>query len=390
MDPIELAETGTHYRRLTEEQAELLRDSGIVKVSRAPRSGELWQLSAKTSVGVARVGDMEVWIKPKLPIRRLLFLLGYAHNLQGWRDDPVQVSEDTGIVSAFGQLLWRQVETALRGGLYRGYRTDEETSHVMRGRVLMSQQVRRHHGRAVPMEITYDDFTPDTAENQILLAAVGRLLEEPRLDDVARNRLEAQYDQLAAVASPVRGPTLPAWQSNRRNQHYKPALELAELVWNATSPEYPRGTIRVTGFLFPLDKVFEAFLAKVLDEHLCRTHGGHLNEQKELHLDEGRTVTIRPDLVWKRGGRAAAVIDAKYKVEGKGRASELYQLLAYCSVLGARGGYLVYAGGDAQPGRYVVRNAGTRLVCYALNLDQQPEPLLAQLQRLANDVATID
>jgi len=53
-------------------------------------------------------------------------------------------------------------------------------------------------------------------------------------------------------------------------------------------------------------------------------------------LDQADQVPLRPDIVWKVGGTAAAVIDAKYKAEKPAGYpnADLYQLLAYCTVLG--------------------------------------------------------
>ena len=94
---------------------------------------------------------------------------------------------------------------------------------------------------------------------------------------------------------------------------------------------------------------------------------------------------LYPDIVWHVGGSPAAVIDAKYKAE-KPRGypnADLYQLLAYCTVLGLRTGHLVYARGNEEPTRYVVRGAGVEVVCHALDLDQSPDTLLAEVGKLA-------
>ncbi|MGH2658449.1 MAG: McrC family protein, partial [Actinomycetota bacterium] len=44
-------------------------------------------LTSGSSVGVVRVGEVELRVKPKLGIRRLLWLLGYASDPRGWHDD---------------------------------------------------------------------------------------------------------------------------------------------------------------------------------------------------------------------------------------------------------------------------------------------------------------
>ena len=83
------------------------------------------------------------------------------------------------------------------------------------------------------------------------------------------------------------------------------------------------------------------------------------------------------------------MVDAKYKAEKPSGFpnADLYQLLAYCTVLGLRVGHLVYAAGNEQPARYVIRQAGTEIMCHALNLSEPPARLLMGVDHLASVVA---
>jgi 5-methylcytosine-specific restriction enzyme subunit McrC len=93
--------------------------------------------------------------------------------------------------------------------------------------------------------------------------------------------------------------------------------------------------------------------------------------------------------VWQIRGSAVAVVDAKYKVE-KPRGypnADVYQLLAYCTVLGLRTGHLVYAAGNEEAARHVIRQAEVEILCHALDLSQPPDTLLAQVRDLAVKVA---
>ena len=45
----------------------------------------------------------------------------------------------------------------------------------VRGRVRIAQQLRRRTGLPLPVEVTYDDFTPDILENRLLRAAIDTL-----------------------------------------------------------------------------------------------------------------------------------------------------------------------------------------------------------------------
>jgi 5-methylcytosine-specific restriction enzyme subunit McrC len=107
------------------------------------------------------------------------------------------------------------------------------------------------------------------------------------------------------------------------------------------------------------------------------------------HFDEAGQVRLRPDIVWKIRGSAVAVIDAKYKAEKPAGYpnADLYQLLAYCTVLGLRSGHLVYAQGNEKPARHVVRRSGIEIFCHAVDLDQEPDVLISQMRDLAQTIA---
>ena len=80
----------------------------------------------------------------------------------------------------------------------------DETSAVLRGRVREADQLRRRWGRSIPLEVRYDEFTVDIAENQVLLAAVKQLLRTPGVGVRHRTGLQRLRLQLADVTAPGR------------------------------------------------------------------------------------------------------------------------------------------------------------------------------------------
>ncbi|MDQ3403889.1 MAG: McrC family protein [Actinomycetota bacterium] len=390
MISIEIDELGTTQHALTMAQGQALAASNVVSAAPAALDPGLWDIRAKGKVGVVRVADVEVWITPKLAIEQLLFLVGYANHPQSWQDESVQLDTRDGLIPAIAQALWRQSERAVRQGLLQGYQTVEETSYVLRGRLRETDQLRRHHGRVIPMELRHDDFTVDIPENQILLAALTRMLTVPRLDADSRRRIGSLRVRLAQVTSLIRGSQLPSWRPSRLNQRYVPALRLAEVVWRATSPDNTPGNITANGFLFDLSMIFEHFVTVAVSERLHAAYGGAAHPQFPCHFDEAGAVRMKPDLLWMVSGRPAAVLDAKYKKEsrkGDYPNADLYQLLAYCTALGLRRGHLVYAKGNADPTTHVVSRAGVEIVCHALDLTVSPEDLISQVNELTTLVA---
>ncbi|MGC2996928.1 McrC family protein [Streptomyces sp. G35A] len=364
----------------------------IVDAVPDPYSPGRWSLRAGSKVGAVTVTvpghdvPLTLRITPKVPIVRLFFLLGYSLDPVGaWRDGDVDVVEQRGLLPALAHAVERQVDRALRQGLLQGYRVTEETSPVVRGRIREAEQMRRRFGATLPVEVAYDDFTTDIAENRILRAAVERLLRLPGVPREVRRRLLHQRARLAGVPVLVRGRPLPEWRPSRLNARYHSALHLARAVLEDASPEHGPGGLRVEGFLFDMNKLFEDFVTVALREAL-RGSGHVARLQDPLHLDEAQAIRMKPDFVLYGSDRTpCAVADAKYKAEKAGGYpdADLYQMLAYCTALGLGEGHLVYAKGNADHTAHRVRHAGIVLHQHALDLDQDPAGLLSDVAELA-------
>ncbi|MGW4369802.1 McrC family protein [Nocardia takedensis] len=345
-------------------------------------------LRAAARVGVISVGDVELRITPKLGIRRLLWLLGHAANPKGWRDEDIVMLDTTDdIVTALAVSFHAAARTAINRGPVRSYRTVEATLTGMRGRLREAEQMRRRHGLAIPLEVRYDDYTADIAENQILLAAARRLLRVPGLPQATAAGLHRIRTALADVTPLTPGQPIPATTASRPTRQYQPALRLARLVLAERSLDQSPGETGAAGFLFDLSNVFERWLTNALRRAL-EHHDGELRSQYRSHLDTEQTLPIRPDLVWTRTGLPIAILDAKYKTARSPTEHEtdLYQMLAYCTALAVTDGYLVYAAATDQvgPRTVTVRESGTRIHIYALDLTQHPHNIEAQIHQLAD------
>lgn len=392
LDLVELGPSTSHLLSAAEGRA--LAASGLVDASPDPWLPDHWQIRAKAKVGVARVAvlggePVEVRIAPKVPIRRLFFLLGYAQNPKGWREENVDVAEHAELLPALAYAFERQADRALSQGLLQGYRHTEESALVVRGRILESEQIRRRFGQQIPVEVAFDEFTTDIPENQLLAAATERLLKLPGVAKDVRHRLLRLRTRLADVTPLVRGHRLPQWRPSRLNVRYQPALHLAGLVIRGASVEHLEGSVTVEGFIFNTATLFEDFVTVALTSALV-PFGGHAKAQATHYLDAADSIRLKPDLVWYAdSGLPLGVADAKYKAEKPAGYpdADLYQLLAYTTVLGLDTGHLVYAKGNEHRAEHTVRNAGVRIIQHALDLDQPPQQLLADVARIAEEIA---
>lgn len=391
MTDVELTEHGAALSLpLSSALGRALAAARVVDAVPDPETPGRWRLKAAGKVGVATVAapggeTLTLRITPKVPIRRLLFLLGYALDAKVWRDDDASLDTEPELLPALARLFERQADRALRQGLLQGYRTTEETSPVMRGRLREADQVRRHHGEFPAVEIVHDEYTTDIAENRLLRTATDRLLRLPRVPRDVRGRLLRLRVRLADVTPIGRGHEPPRWRPTRLNVRYQPAVRLAELVLRGASVEHRPGGTTVSGFLLDMAGIFEDFVTVALREALSAS-SGYSVLQAPHHLDEGHAIRIVPDFVhYADDGTPQVVADAKYKAEKPAGFPDvdLYQMLAYCTALRLPDGHLVYARGNAPHAAHRVRHTGITIHQHTLDLDQPPAGLLSDVRALA-------
>ena len=165
---------------------------------------------------------------------------------------------------------------------------------------------------------------------------------------------------------------------------------MARLVLEATSFDVGRGPTPGSAFLFSMFRVFEDFLTVALTAALER-RGGKVNAQQEAFLDDGelKRIDVRPDLIWWRDGRCAAVIDAKYKrLDTTGiHHPDVYQAIAYALALDTERAHLIYAENPPEIGEHAVRGTAVQLTVSVLDLSLPPTQVLGDIERIAAQIA---
>ena len=320
---------------LSAEQLDALRRIAR-KVDVSPTSkSDTWILTPGSEIGVVRLPDLTVEIRPKLPIDSVLFLASYALGAFKLKPDVADLDRSTDLVEVMVQIFHAAVRQATGRGLLQGYETQEETLNVVRGRIRIEDQLRRRFGIAVPIEVRYDEFTPDIPANRLLKAAVRRLALLTQRSPHTRRLLSAMRAIFANVTEvEYRSTDLPDIPINPLNAHYQPALALAEIILKSGTVKLAAGKVKSASFLIDMNKVFEDFVVVGLREALGLSDYAFpagSTRSRELCLDTDKDVQLKPDISWWQGDRCVFVGDAKYKrttVHGA-QNHDIYQALAY-------------------------------------------------------------
>ncbi|MFJ2020606.1 McrC family protein [Streptomyces nodosus] len=365
-------------------------------LSMHPVDATRWQLKAKDRVGSVRLGTgegaVQLTITPKVPVDRLLHLVAYAPDRVEYDSRPVTAEPRPDLLPALAHAFVSAAERALQRGVLHDYRETYDTLPVVRGRIRYADQIRRRPGVPVPLDVVYDDHTPDTPENHLLLAAARRLLRVPGLDPSLRSALQRLTGRLDGVRLLPVGAPAPHWTLGRRNARYAHALVLAELVLRGASYELGDGRhIAVDGMLVIMWQLFEAYLARAVGEALRHRVGGRPESQdRNFSLDTAGKHVLKPDLVHYLPSphdgvlRQAIVLDAKFKTRQE--RDDLYQMTAYCVRLGLAEGHLVYASGSPGTVDVPVGDGRLRIWRHVVDLARPWRALAADIEALAEAI----
>ena len=380
-----IAEKGESYVALAASQAARLQALRFCRVSPTVDSG-VWRITDVTRVGVVVIDDVRLIVRPKTPLRSLIFMASYSGSQAEVDDAAFAFDADQDLPAALAAALIRAVGEATSRGLLKGYVSVEETGTVIRGRWDIARQLKVRPGIPVPVELTYDDYTEDVQENRILKAALRALVRLEQLPRRVVDRLGPLLGLFSEVSDLRAGSVvLPA--ESHLNAHYQPALRLARWVLEATSWAHTEGASSGSAFLLNVAKVYEDFVGRALRATL-HPEGFDIDLQvSDWRLDTEGKIRMRPDIVISRHGRVVAVADTKYKVWGESDGSppnaDVYQALAYAVTAGVREVHLLYVSGDVEPRRYEIAATGTTVVAHAVDVSGEPEELMGRVMKLS-------
>lgn len=307
--------------------------TSFVGVIRAPDG---YQIEVLPKVGKA-IGGGAVEAR-QLLIEMLCCLHGFRHVLA----NSAQLSATRmPLLEIFISEFLRTVERIVKRGLRSDYRLRQDNLFALRGKLLISPHFRQNLCRADRFFTEHDEFSTDRPENRLLHAALRRVLLLTGTQ--VNQQLARELDFVFADIPPSTQSRIDFQQVrlDRGMSHYTDALAWARLILDEESPLTGTGRHTAPSLLFPMEVVFEAFVAKHLPRQLtppqilktqARRH--HLVSHREQNW-----FRLQPDLLVRNSDCDLLVLDTKWKLLDSLKAngtekyglsqSDFYQLQAY-------------------------------------------------------------
>jgi len=310
---------------------------------------------AKSYVGVLAVEGLTVEVLPKADDletdasaqRNLLFMLRRAGHLPFRDAGMAGLAEEKGsLLDVFARVFAQRLLAELRRGPDRGYVRREDNLRCLRGHLLIPQNIRINAFDRTRFYVAHDQFEEDTPLNRLLKAAVYKLCGSVGSADT-RHVLGVILEELSFVTDvPATAALAARVPLGRLNERFRPLRDFARRVLGATSPAPTAASQSSFSILFPMEQLYEAFVAGCLRRWAPRlglertqvrvqARGDRRWLLTGVHSGRGRA-QLRPD-VWvsPSGTGTGIVFDTKWKLvssqeRSKGVSpSDIYQMLAY-------------------------------------------------------------
>lgn len=226
-----------------------------------------------------------------------------------------------------GEFL-RAVERVVKRGLRGAYNARQDNIVALRGKLLMAAHLRHNLCRRDRFFAEFDEFSVNRPANRLLHSALRRVLDWTRSQ--AHQQLARELRFVFAEVPESQQPTLDFQRVrlDRGMEYYEDALAWARLILQGASPLTGTGRNKAPSLLFPMEKVFEAFVARHLPRQLRRPYTLRAQaSSRSLVQHNGREYfLLRPDLLVREGGTNRLVLDTKWKLLNQANTSDKYGL----------------------------------------------------------------
>jgi len=313
----------------------------------------------KNYVGVIQIGGLTIEILPKTDKNvsedsdfsawhgALLNMLKVCRhiNINSVSEASLKRKHNS-ILDLYFEMYLDEVQSLLRAGLVKKYRSDSSNVFALKGRLDFNKNIQKnliHQERFFTEHQVYDY---ENLVNQIILKGLtilGSLTYNSQLKDKI-SRLRVSFPEIKEIS--IQKYHFDKVKENRKTVAYTRALQIAKMIILNYSPDIRSGQENMLTLLFDMNKLWEEYVYRML----LRTKDDNLTVsfQNKQVFWEGRT--IRPDLVLIRRNDndddETFVIDTKWKVldanNPKPSDNDLKQMYAYNLYWNAKRSMLLY------------------------------------------------
>jgi 5-methylcytosine-specific restriction enzyme subunit McrC len=283
----------------------------------------------------------EVFIKM---IRSLKEFSGKVFNSASLNVDRMNLYE------IFISMYLQEVRYLVKKGIKSFYELKEDNLRVYKGKLKVKDQQRFNLIHKERFYVEYDEYTTNRPENRLIKST---LLKLQKLSNYIENIREIKnlltYFELVSTSDNY-DYDFSKVVINRSNKEYETIMNWSKVFLYNKSFTTFSGTTTARALLFPMEKIFESYVASELKKYLRDKDWSISTQDKGFYLfDEPEKFSLRPDIVITKENGEIIILDTKWKIlidnERKNYGvsqADMYQMYAYAKKYDSKKVFVIY------------------------------------------------
>lgn len=336
----------------------------FIKIGYRRNIGET--LTFKNYVGLIQMkNNCQIQVLPKIE-----FLNGeqdetkkvFMRMLRSMKDFPSKVfsnanlkMERMNLYEIFINMYLQEVRQLVKHGIKSSYVGVEDNLNFYKGKLLVNEHIKRNMVHQERFYVRYDEYQVNRPENRLIKST---LLKLQNITSSAENsktirQLLTSFEMLPPSVNFDKDFSQVVIDRNTKD--YEMLMQWSKVFLKNKSFTTFSGTENARALLFPMEKVFEAYVAQNMKKVFSKYHWNVSTQDKghylfnKLNGENYRKFAIRPDLVVTREDNSIVILDTKWKKLINDRCknygisqADMYQMYAYSKKYSTSEVWLLY------------------------------------------------
>ena len=250
----------------------------------------------------------------------------------------------------FINMYLQEVRTLVKRGIKSAYIAREGNLNYFKGKLVVNDHIKYNSAHGERFYVRYDEYLVDRPENRLVKATLVKLQNHTTS---AENQKEIR--KLLTAFELVK-PSINHQKNfskvviDRNTRDYEILMKWSRVFLLNKSFATFSGDTNARALLFPMEKVFESYVAQQLKKILGDLNWDVSSQDKGYYLfDSPRQFALRPDIVITREDGTIVILDTKWKSLSDNprlnygiSQADMYQMYAYSKKYGTSEIWLLY------------------------------------------------
>lgn len=336
----------------------------FIKIGYRRNIGET--LTFKNYVGLIQMkNNCQIQVLPKIE-----FLNGeqdetkkvFMRMLRSMKDFPSKVfsnanlkMERMNLYEIFINMYLQEVRQLVKHGIKSSYVGVEDNLNFYKGKLLVNEHIKHNMVHQERFYVRYDEYQVNRPENRLIKSTLLKL--QNITSSVENSKTIRQLLTSFEMLPPSINFDKDFSQIviDRNTKDYEMLMQWSKVFLKNKSFTTFSGTENARALLFPMEKVFEAYVAQNMKKVFSKYHWNVSTQDKghylfnKLNGENYRKFAIRPDLVVTRDDNSVVILDTKWKklindqCKNYGISQvDMYQMYAYAKKYSTSEVWLLY------------------------------------------------